>query len=139
MALVFAEKYELLERIAGSDKAYNKKGSKKLVVAGKLISREMAESFNAQENNVLYVFDEEKTKELMELREKNIIAKKEASDIAKMTPAEAIAEGISKLSKPNDVELEELLEEAEELGIVIKGRKTVKSVKAKIQEFKDNQ
>lgn len=107
MALVFAEKYELLERKAGTDGEFNKNGSKKLVLGGRMVSEKMVNKFNNTPNNVLYIVDEEKTKELRALRDENLVKNKEKEAYSKVSTADqiqAIAEGIGKIANSSNDE-----------------------------------
>lgn len=138
--LVWAERFKFTELLSQKDGRYNQQGSRKSFGA-LLVDRAYAVSRNAEKNNEIYVFDEEKTAELMLIRDENI--KKQAEEAEKKTKSteQVLAEAIVKVSNtsaPVDEELEELIEEAEGLGIVLKGRKTVKSVQKKIDEFKAN-
>ena len=139
--LVYAEKWELHTPVRGSGGDYKKDGDKSLVSKGKMVSRDMVESYNSQPNNIIFVIDEEKTKEMNELREANLVSKSEVKTKGAKSSEEVMAEALVKaLGKASgsevDEELDDLLEEAKELGLVIKGRKTIKSVQKKIDEFK---
>ena len=141
--LVYAEKWELHTPVRGSGGDFRKDGDKTLVGKGKMVSRAMVKSFNDQPNNIIFVIDEDKTKEMNDLREANLVAKSELKAQATVSTEDKLALAIAKAMggiKPEEDEelLEELLDEAKELGIVLKGRKTVKSVQKKIDEFKAN-
>ena len=134
--LVWAERFELKEISSVANGTYNKEGRKESK-GSKLIVRSWAIGRNINDNNELYVFDEEKTKEIDEKREAFKLAQ---SSIKAEAPEDKIATAIAKalgkgVPEVNE-ELEDLIEEAEDLGIVLKGRKTVKSVQKKIDEFK---
>lgn len=132
--LVWAERYKYDSLKSLKDGTYKTDGSKTKQGEG-FVVRSFAVDRNAANNNEVYIFNEEKTSELMLVREENI--KKQAKEAEKKTKSmeDVLAEAIVKAGKtaaPVDEELEELIEKAEELGIVLKGRKTIKSVQAKI-------
>jgi hypothetical protein len=68
--MVVVNKYELQVRLAGGK--YQEDGQKKLLQEGKVVPREWVEYRNSQNNNELYVIDEEATAELEKQRELNI-------------------------------------------------------------------
>ena len=139
--LVWAEKFELKELTSQANGTYNKEGRKESK-GSKMVVRSWALGRNINDNNELYIFDEEKTNELESIREVNLqkIADTKASESVSSEDklAIAIAKAMGGVKPEVDEELEELIEEAEELGIVLKGRKTIKSVQAKIDKFKED-
>ena len=137
--LVWAERFELKELTSVANGTYNKEGRKESKGA-KLVVRSWAIDRNINDNNELYVFDEEKTTEIDEKREAYKLAQASIKTEAPEDKiATAIAKALGKITPEVDEELEELIEEAADLGIVLKGRKTVKSVQKKIDEFKTNE
>ena len=137
--LVWAERFELKELTSAANGTYNKEGRKESK-GSKLIVRSWGVDRNINDNNELYVFDEEETDRLDEIRQAN---KLKQSSIKTETPEDKLAAAMVKAmggaSSNVNEELEELIEEAEDLGIVLKGRKTVKSVQKKIDEFKESE
>ena len=137
--LVWAERFTYDSIKSVKDGTYRTDGSKTSKGSG-LVVRSYATQRNLVDNNEVYVFDEEKTSELMLIRQENI--NKQAEDRANKTVstedklANAMIKAINKSKEPveSNEELEELIEKAEGLGIVLKGRKTIKSVQAKIDE-----
>ncbi len=80
--LVWAKRFNLLELKSQREGTYNQNGSRELKGEG-MVVRSFAVARNAQLNNEIYVFDEEKTDELLLLREENI--KKQAEEKEKKT------------------------------------------------------
>lgn len=80
--LVWAKRFKLLELKSQKQGTYNQGGSKQLMGEG-FVKRTYADQRNLADNNELYVLDEEKTTELMLIREENI--KKQAEESQKNT------------------------------------------------------
>jgi hypothetical protein len=87
--MVLASKYRLKEPISVKDGSFNEKGSKEFL-SKKLVNRDWAEDRNSHPNNELYVFHEEETEELMELREQNILDNAEKERRANVSQADLI-------------------------------------------------
>lgn len=127
-AMVWATKYVLKSPISLKDGTWDKNGAKE-EVHSKLLPRAFVEDRNAHNNNELYIIDEEKTTELMKLREQSIIENKERAKRESLTQAdliEAIAGGIkskpSKSSEPDDTwTAKELKDYCKENSISFKG------------------
>ena len=66
--LVWAERFQLMELKSASNGTYNKEGRKESM-GSKLVVRSWASDRNINDNNELYVFDEEETDRLDEKRE----------------------------------------------------------------------
>ena len=66
--LVWAERFQLMELKSASNGTYNKEGRKESM-GSKLVVRSWASDRNINDNNELYVFDEEETERLDEKRE----------------------------------------------------------------------
>ncbi len=80
--MVVASRYELEARDTRKDSPwdYQQDGQKKLLQEDKFLKRSYVEERNSQNNNELYIIDEEKTKEYYKIREKSIIANKDKKD-----------------------------------------------------------
>tara|TARA_R110002020_G_scaffold439652_2_gene650165 strand:+ start:1475 stop:1933 length:459 start_codon:yes stop_codon:yes gene_type:complete len=143
--LVWAERFELKELTSASNGTYNKEG-RKVLISAKLVSRSFAESRNINDNNELYVFDEEKTKELDAKRE---AYKLEQSNIKVESSEDKLAAAMVKAlggiggAKPEPVKEEKEVDTLEDLKTIIKDNDlgirvtktdTREKVEAKIKE-----
>ena len=151
--LVWAERFNLKELKSQKDGTYNQNGSKESKGAA-MIVRSYAEARNAQENNEIYVFDEEKTSELMILREQNIKKQAQEAEKKKISSEDVLANALVKaLGRKEEVQeivkpepkkevapivdtLEDLkyIIKEEDLGIRISKEDTREKVEAKIKD-----
>lgn len=70
--MVMASKYRLKEFKSVQQGLYDQEGSKELIHENKLIARDYVEMRNSEENNELYVIDEDATKAYLKQREENV-------------------------------------------------------------------
>ena len=107
--MVVATKYRLKEMKSQKDGTWNLKGSKE-DLGTKILKRSFVEDRNSHQNNELYVVDEKKTEEMLELREANIEAKKNGT---KVIPAvkEPVVETITHVLTKEDLKKNPALEE----------------------------
>ena len=97
--MVVASKYLLEVKIAGKT-AYKKDGQKTELHGPKMLTREWVEMRNSQENNELYIIDEEATEVAMAQREENIILNAARDKKSKMSMADLIDAVATKSEKP---------------------------------------
>jgi len=97
--MVVAAKYRLTEFVSIQQGTYKQDGSRELIFAKKIVPRAYVEEQNAQQNNVLWIIDEEATLEMIQERERNIVENAKRAEREKLTTAdliEAIAKGNTK-------------------------------------------
>lgn len=143
--LVWAERFQLMELTSATNGTYNKEGRKESK-GSKLVVRSWAVDRNINDNNELYVFDEEKTKEIDEKRE---AIKLEQSQIKVESSEDKLAAAMVKAlgglgkSKEEPVKIEEEVDTLEDLKTIIKDNDlgirisksdTREKVEAKIKE-----
>lgn len=120
--MVVADKYQLLEPLSINSGTWKKDGSKKLLCR-KVYKRSYVEDQNRQNNNTLYVIDEEATKEMQAQREENIKlnalnAQKEKVSMSDLVQTIAEVVKPKKSAEPDDTwTKEELQEYCDENGI----------------------
>jgi hypothetical protein len=143
--LVWAERFQLMELTSASNGTYNKEGRKESK-GSKLVVRSWAVDRNINDNNELYVFDEEKTKEIDEKREAIKLAQSSVkAESSEDKLAAAMVKALGNINKPkkepvkveDDVDtLEDLktIIKDNDLGIRISKTDTREKVEAKIKE-----
>lgn len=133
--LVVANKYRLLTRRNGK---YDKDGTKDLVQEEKVVMRSFVEDRNKHDNNEFYVIDEEKTAELLKVREQNLIdnaKKREKEKLGQSDLVDAMtkmADAVSKQS--NGDEKEDLRAQLDEMGVAYDKRAGVKKLRELIEQ-----
>jgi len=140
--LVWAERFELKELTSAANGTYNKEGRKEST-GSKLVVRSWAEGRNINDNNEIYVFDEEETDRLDEKRQ---AYKLEQSQIKTETSedklAAAMVKALGNINAPAKVEEKEIdtLEDLKtiikenDLGIRVGKGDDRKKIEAKIKE-----
>jgi hypothetical protein len=143
--LVWAERFELKELTSAANGTYNKEGRKEST-GSKLVVRSWAEGRNINDNNEIYVFDEEETDRLDEKRQ---AYKTEQASIKTETAEDKLAAAMVKaLGKVNATPEPANIEEKEvdtledlktiikenDLGIRIGKGDDRKKIEAKIKE-----
>lgn len=143
--LVWAERFELKELTSAANGTYNKEG-RKVSMGSKLVVRSWATDRNINDNNEIYVFDEEETDRLDEKRESY---KLEQAQIKTVSSEDAMANALIKaLGKVNAAPEPAKVEEKEvdtlddlktiikenDLGIRISKTDTRAKIEAKIKE-----
>lgn len=88
--LVLVEKWELKVPKSISKGTWDKEGQKELKHGKKLVNRDYVLARNKVDNNELYILFEDETKELMKVRDQNIIANAEKERKAKMGTSELV-------------------------------------------------
>ena len=143
---VWADRYVLKELVSVREGKYNQNGSKELKGSA-LYTRSYVVARNLVDNNELYVIDEEKTSELMKIREENIKKQAEENEKVKESKedvlANALLKALGKTASPEPAKevkeavnfdaLKEIIKE-EDLGIRILKDDTYEKVEAKIAE-----
>lgn len=140
--LVWAECFQLMELTSASNGTYNKEGRKESK-GSKLVVRSWANDRNINDNNELYVFDEEETDRLDEIRQANKL--KQASiktESAEDKLASAMLKAMGKVTetpkpetkKEDDLEDLKTIIKDNDLGIRISKTDTREKVEAKIKE-----
>ena len=117
--LVYARCYKLMELTSAANGTYNKSGRKELI-SEKLVQRAWASDRNINDNNELYVFDEEKTDELDVIRQAN---KLKQSAVKTETAEDKLANAMIKamgMAKAAPVEAEVEVDDLEDLKTIIK-------------------
>ena len=134
--IVIASKYKLLTRRNGS---YDKDGTKELEQKDKVLNRSYVENRNEHDNNELYVIDEEKTKEILKLREveieENSIKRKKES-LGQSDLIDVMAQMANTLKQTRKTVKEEITDELDELGVDYDRRSSVKKLKELLQKNK---
>ena len=134
--IVIASKYKLLTRRNGS---YDKDGTKELEQKDKVLNRSYVENRNKHDNNELYVIDEEKTKEILKLREveieENSIKRKKES-LGQSDLIDVMAQMANTLKQTRKTVKEEITDELDELGVDYDRRSSVKKLKELLQKNK---
>ena len=140
--LVWAERFELKELTSAANGTYNKEGRKEST-GSKLVVRSWAEGRNINDNNEIYVFDEEETDRLDEKRQayktEQASIKTESSE-DKL--AAAMVKALGNINAPAKVEEKEVdtLEDLKtiikenDLGIRVGKGDDRKKIEAKIKE-----
>ena len=140
--LVWAERFQLMELKSASNGTYNKEGRKESK-GSKLIVRSWAVDRNINDNNELYVFDEEETDRLDEKREAYKLAQSQIKvESSEDKLAAAMVKALGNINAPAKVEevetdtLEDLktIIKDNDLGIRISKTDTREKVEAKIKE-----
>ena len=139
---VWADRYVLKELVSVREGKYNQNGSKELKGSG-LYLRSFVEARNLVDNNELYVIDEDKTSELMKIREVNIKKQAEENEKVKESKEDVLANALLKAlgkTKPEpvkeviDFEDLKIIIKDEDLGIRILKDDTREKVESKIAE-----
>jgi hypothetical protein len=118
--LVWAERFQLMELKSAANGTYNTNGRKESK-GSKLVVRSWAVGRNINDNNELYVFDEEKTEAIEEKRK---AYKKEKSQIKVESSedklAAAMVKALGSINPKSKVDEEEEIDSLEDLKTIIK-------------------
>jgi hypothetical protein len=120
--LVWAERFQLMELTSAANGTYNREGRKESK-GSKLVVRTWAQDRNINDNNELFVFDEEKTDELDVIRQANKLkqsAVKTETQEDKLAAAMVKALGMVNAPAPAKVEVETEVDDLEDLKTIIK-------------------
>ena len=120
--LVWAERFQLMELTSASNGTYNKEGRKESK-GSKLVVRSWAEGRNINNNNELYVFDEEKTNEIDEKREAIKLAQSSIkTETAEDKLAAAMVKAMGNINKPKEApaKVEKVVDTLDDLKTIIK-------------------
>ena len=118
--LVWAERFQLMELKSASNGTYNKEGRKESK-GSKLIVRSWGIDRNINDNNELYVFDEEETDRLDEKREAYKLAQSQIKvESSEDKLAAAMVKALGNINAPAKVEEVEEVDTLEDLKTIIK-------------------